>query len=478
MNSGKYALTCPVALKRASSCLLDQLPDGVAVRADDHAALDRRVVGQLRRRTTSRYQREKSSDWGVISVTNASFLACSVFAVCRHRLSILRASRRQDRSLRLRRRVDHVTSSSVDRRARESRRGSAPPRLSSRRSAARAMSRPTVERGWPRASASASQRPPSRRRSSIAAPRRLEALPAPLRGRRASRNRPTSRHISVADVARRAGRSRPATASASAAGARSSSADAARPVAASGCHRRGRRGRRTRALRAASCWPAGWRRGRRCRRPRRRRTGPASTSGRRGRSRRRPSRSAPPGRPECGSRARSSPARAAGLGDRRETARARSRDRDAASDRYTGRPVRCGLAHDRARHDVARREIARRLVARHERLAVGVHQPRALAAQRLRQQEPRRARHVAAPSDETARTRDRPTRAPARYAIATPSPVATAGLVVSLIDLPGAAGREQHRARARPSRTLAVASQKPHADAARRPRRSSSTTRA
>jgi len=28
--------------------LLDQLPDGVAVRPDDHAALDRRVVGELR----------------------------------------------------------------------------------------------------------------------------------------------------------------------------------------------------------------------------------------------------------------------------------------------------------------------------------------------------------------------------------------------------------------------------------------------
>ena len=47
MNSGKYALTCPVALNRSIEALLDQLPDGVAVRPDDHAALDRRVVGQL-----------------------------------------------------------------------------------------------------------------------------------------------------------------------------------------------------------------------------------------------------------------------------------------------------------------------------------------------------------------------------------------------------------------------------------------------
>ena len=48
MNSGKYALTWPVALKRAVERLLDQLPDRVAVRPDDHAALDGRVVGQLR----------------------------------------------------------------------------------------------------------------------------------------------------------------------------------------------------------------------------------------------------------------------------------------------------------------------------------------------------------------------------------------------------------------------------------------------
>ena len=47
MKSGKYALTWPVALKRSSSAALDELPDRVAVRADDHAALDRRVVGQL-----------------------------------------------------------------------------------------------------------------------------------------------------------------------------------------------------------------------------------------------------------------------------------------------------------------------------------------------------------------------------------------------------------------------------------------------
>ena len=51
-----------------------------------------------------------------------------------------------------------------------------------------------------------------------------------------------------------------------------------------------------------------------------------------------------------------------------------------------------GLADDAARHAIARRQVARRLVARHERLALGVQQPRAFAAQRLGQQESRLAR--------------------------------------------------------------------------------------
>ena len=48
MNSGKYALTCPVCLEPLVELLLDQFPDRIAVRADDHAAFDRRVVGQFR----------------------------------------------------------------------------------------------------------------------------------------------------------------------------------------------------------------------------------------------------------------------------------------------------------------------------------------------------------------------------------------------------------------------------------------------
>ena len=47
MNSGKYAFTWPVRLISRSSACWMQLPDRVAVRADDHAALDRRVVGEL-----------------------------------------------------------------------------------------------------------------------------------------------------------------------------------------------------------------------------------------------------------------------------------------------------------------------------------------------------------------------------------------------------------------------------------------------
>ena len=55
------------------------------------------------------------------------------------------------------------------------------------------------------------------------------------------------------------------------------------------------RARRTRGPRAASCWPAGWRRARRCTPPRRRRTVARPTCARRDRSRRRPSRNARPG---------------------------------------------------------------------------------------------------------------------------------------------------------------------------------------
>ena len=61
-------------------------------------------------------------------------------------------------------------------------------------------------------------------------------------------------------------------------------------------------------------------------------------------------------------------------------------------ERQEDRPARpLGFAHDAARDDVARREIAVGVIARHERLAARVDQPRAFAAQRLGDQEPRRA---------------------------------------------------------------------------------------
>ena len=58
--------------------------------------------------------------------------------------------------------------------------------------------------------------------------------------------------------------------------------------------------------------------------------------------------------------------------------------------RQEHRPPRARqLPDDAARDAIAGRQIAGRLVAGHERLAVGVHQPRALAAQRLGEQEAR-----------------------------------------------------------------------------------------
>ena len=99
------------------------------------------------------------------------------------------------------------------------------------------------------------------------------------------------------------------------------------------------------------------------------------------------------------------------------------------------RPVRCA-SRTIARATRSRgRQIARRIVSRHERLAGGVHQPRPFAAQRLRQQEPRLPR----PLQRRRMKLDElevGDRGPARYAIATPSPVATGGFVVSLKTCP------------------------------------------
>jgi hypothetical protein len=53
--------------------LLNQLPDGIAVRPDDHAAFHRRVVGELSTPDDVEIPPEKSCERGVISVTNDSF---------------------------------------------------------------------------------------------------------------------------------------------------------------------------------------------------------------------------------------------------------------------------------------------------------------------------------------------------------------------------------------------------------------------
>ena len=60
----------PGRLDPAIERLLNQLPDRVAVRPNDHAALDGRVVGQLGAAHDVQYHCEKSWDRGVISVTN------------------------------------------------------------------------------------------------------------------------------------------------------------------------------------------------------------------------------------------------------------------------------------------------------------------------------------------------------------------------------------------------------------------------
>ncbi len=88
------------------------------------------------------------------------------------------------------------------------------------------------------------------------------------------------------------------------------------------------------------------------------------------------------------------------------------------------------LEVDGARHDVARRQIGQRVVPLHERVAVRQPQHGALAPQRLAHQEALGLGLVEAPSGGTGRTPCSRPRRPARYAMATPSPVATSGFEV------------------------------------------------
>ena len=248
MNSGKYAFTWPVALKRVVELPLDLLPDGVAVRADDHAALHGRVVGQL----------------GLAD--DVEIPAGEVLGLGRD-LGDLKPLR----ALRI---LGHARSrlrepSSVDRLGPGSPLGHV--RRGSRRGRAR--------------------RAPSSQATVTRAPGRVTGITsggerAPAASRRAwrPRRRVPSRVAHQADVAPHQlahgvglghGRAPARRAACRPRGARPASA----PRRAGPLHRARRPGRRRPALRAASCWPGGWRRGRRCRRPRRRRTARARRCG-------------------------------------------------------------------------------------------------------------------------------------------------------------------------------------------------------
>ena len=160
--------------------------------------------------------------------------------------------------------------SSVDRRAAGKSARKWPPRLSSRRSAARAISRATVSRLNRRQSSTSagvagrSRRARPRRRASSGA----TASRSPSR----VRNRPADRHIRsrIAVGLRSCGLTRLRRSPRR--GSQSSSLEprprrdrlAAAPPRG-GCCIASPRGRRRPALRAASCSPGGWRRGRRCR---------------------------------------------------------------------------------------------------------------------------------------------------------------------------------------------------------------------
>ena len=270
------------------------------------------------------------------------------------------------------------------------------------------------------------ERSPSWSRA-ISAATRLEHASAAASSPSRSRNSPTSCHMTsrTAPPDRRSDvRPSPADGVGQRADPRHGLDAASRCPLAS----RGLRAPRRRALRAASCSPAGWRRARRCTPPRLRQTGPACVV-RPSRSvcdaahdvvRRRSDRNAIAGEVE--------PGRRHVLGDQRKPLVHESGSR-CSSDRNTGAPVRAALANDGARRRGRAAPDRRRIVARHEALAVGVHQPRAFAAQRLGQQEPRLPGHVSAVGWNWTNSRS-VTRAPAWYAMAMPSPVATGGLVV------------------------------------------------
>ena len=265
-------------LEPAVERLLDQLPDGVAVRPDHHAALDGRVVGQLRApddvevpaREVLRLRRDLGDErLGFFCrpcLVRRSVLPPSIasFATSCRRVRSTRGS--------LRLAFPQLSASSVHRRGPGSRRGSAR-RGSPRGAAPRARSggRPSARLAVRQSSASsdatcASARPapatPARARASARdSPSRVAEQPDVLP------HQCVTAAIASPRIAPRVGRLPDGAVT---------SVDVRRRTAAFVPAWRIRRARRTPALRAASCWRGGWRRGRRCRRPRRPRTAPAS----------------------------------------------------------------------------------------------------------------------------------------------------------------------------------------------------------
>ena len=201
-------------------------------------------------------------DWGVISVTNAS-ASCQP---CRARRPVFDSRVTGVASFVAHRRCE---SSSVDRLLPGKSARKWPPRDSSRRSAALAMSQPTVARLERACVAHARRAVDGRARATRRRATQADGVP--------HRDGPDRRHRSVALSA-----IRPATAVASRPPTRRR-VDPTRDVGHLARRRRlaaspAPRARRRPALRAANCSPADWRRARRCTRPRRPHTARAASS--------------------------------------------------------------------------------------------------------------------------------------------------------------------------------------------------------
>ena len=141
--------------------------------------------------------------------------------------------------------------------------------------------------------------------------------------------------------------------------------------------RRARRGARTRSTRPASWRPGGWRRAGRCRRSRPPRTGRGGWSARRGRR---------PRRPSCSAR-RAPRARVAARVEAHVASAAATLGKRARSDRAHVQPDRVGALLAHALAATASATWSRGASSSTKRSPLGVEQPRALAADRLGDQE-------------------------------------------------------------------------------------------